>query len=587
MDHLSLLEKRQKTLRTSAETSDSLAAIAEDRAAIRARCNRLFDFVREAWPHVPALANVPYIEGWHILLICLHLEAITNGKFLKMGLPNRLLCNVPPGMMKSLLMSVFWPVWEWTQFPHYQYIATSYREDFCNRDTGRMRGLVSSEWYQSLWGQDRELPDGTKIRGVKMVSVGDTHISNTAGGWREGIPFGSLTGSRADRVIIDDPHSVDSAESDAQRNRTALRFRESVPYRINDPVKSAIVVIMQRLHVDDVSGIIEKLGLPYIKVILPMEFEEARRCVTPIARDPRRAEGELLFPKRFPREVVERDKISLGPNGVAGQLQQRPFLRGGAMFKLSWFNTVPAAPKGTRWVRHWDLAGSKRKSVGAYGQAWTAGVKIGKGPSEDGDYYVGHVFRLQDEGDEVRRAIKMMAQLDGPSVRISLPQDPGQAGKVQARDMIKMLAGYRVGAKLETGSKETRAEPFQAQCAGGNVKIVKTGDPVKDAWIEPYRAELLAFPGSPVKDQVDASSGAFAELQRLHANYVPQGDIGGPPIQPESTTPRTASMTLGLVRMLACTPTMATEMNRMMVMETAMDLTFAGACFDLSEAADL
>ena len=176
------------------------------------------------------------------------------------------------------------------------------------------------------------------------------------------------------------------------------------------------------------------------------------------------------------------------------------------------------------------MAGSKRKSVGAYGQAWTAGVKIGKGPGEDGDYYVGHVFRLQDEGDEVRRAIKMMAQLDGPSVRISLPQDPGQAGKVQARDMIKMLAGYRVGAKLETGSKETRAEPFQAQCAGGNVKIVKTGDPVKDAWIEPYRAELLAFPGSPVKDQVDASSGAFAELQRLHANYVPQGDIGGPPI---------------------------------------------------------
>ena len=108
---------------------------------------------------------------------------------------------------------------------------------------------------------------------------------------------------------------------------------------------------MQRLHVDDVSGIIEKLGLPYIKVMLPMEFEEARRCVTPIARDPRRAEGELLFPKRFPREVVERDKVSLGPNGVAGQLQQRPFLRGGAMFKLSWFNTVPAAPKGTRWVQ--------------------------------------------------------------------------------------------------------------------------------------------------------------------------------------------------------------------------------------------
>ena len=89
-----------------------------------------------------------------------------------------------------------------------------------------------------------------------------------------------------------------------------------MPLRLNDPVKSAIVVIMQRLHVDDVSGIIEKLDLPYIKVMLPMEFEIARRCVTPIAHDPRRMEGELLFPKRFPREVVERDKVPLGPNGM-------------------------------------------------------------------------------------------------------------------------------------------------------------------------------------------------------------------------------------------------------------------------------
>src|ERR1019366_8060288 len=149
----------------------------------------------------------------------------------------------------------------------------------------------------------------------------------------------------------------------------------------------------------------------------------------------------------------------LGPNGVAGQFQQRPFLRGGAMFKLSWFSTVPTTPKGTRYVRHWDLAGSKRKSVGAYGQAWTAGVKIGKGPGEDGDYYVGHVHRLQDEGDEGRRAIKMMAQLDGTSVRISLPQDPGQAGKLQARDMVKRLSGYKVRAQPETGDKITRAEP--------------------------------------------------------------------------------------------------------------------------------
>jgi predicted phage terminase large subunit-like protein len=482
-DLLEGAKKHLQGLNTSKDAKASFDDAVRDNDAAREKCKTLVGFIREAWHHIPALANVEYIHGWHVGMISLHLEAITSGKLLDLGYQNRFLANVPPGTMKSLLVSVFWPAWEWTQQPELQYIATSYREEFCNRDTSRMRDLVCSEWYQMLWGKDREA-GGKLVRGVEMVARGDSRISNTAGGWREGVPFGSLTGSRADRLIIDDPSSVDTAESDAQRNRTSIRFRESVPYRINDPVKSAIVVIMQRLHVDDVSGIIEKLDLPYIKVMLPMEFEEARRCVTPLARDPRRVEGELLFPQRFSREVVERDKIPLGPNGIAGQLQQRPFLRGGAMFKLAWLSTVPAAPKGTRWVRHWDLAGSKRKSVGAYAQAWTAGVKIGKGPGEDGDYYVGHVHRLQDEGDEVRRAIKMMAQLDGTSVRISLPQDPGQAGKLQARDMIKMLAGYRVRAQIESGSKEVRAEPFAAMCAGGCVKIVKivkTGDPARDA----------------------------------------------------------------------------------------------------------
>src|SRR5450759_4433648 len=217
-------------------------------------------------------------------MIALHLEAITSGKLLRMEKQNRLLCNVPPGTMKSLLVSVFWPAWEWTQDPSLQYIATSYREEFCNRDTSRMRDLVCSEWYRMLWGKDREV-NGKIVPGVEIVARGDSRISNTAGGWREGVPFGSLTGSRADRLILDDPHSLDTAESDAQRNRTAMRFRESVPHRINDPVKSAIVVIMQRLHVNDICGLIDQLELPYTKLILPMEFEAARRCVTPFLQD--------------------------------------------------------------------------------------------------------------------------------------------------------------------------------------------------------------------------------------------------------------------------------------------------------------
>jgi hypothetical protein len=120
-----------------------------------------------------------------------------------MGKQNRLLVNQPPGSMKSLLVSVFWPAWEWTQYPELQYIATSYREDFCNRDTSRMRDLVCSEWYQMLWGKDREV-GGKIVRGVEMVARGDSRISNTAGGWREGAGLfdGELPAKRYQRKVL-------------------------------------------------------------------------------------------------------------------------------------------------------------------------------------------------------------------------------------------------------------------------------------------------------------------------------------------------------------------------------------------------
>jgi predicted phage terminase large subunit-like protein len=459
--------------------------IAGDVNNIRQRCERLAGFVREAW-HVLE-PNATYLHGWHIDAICEHLEVISNGGLI------RLLINVPPGTMKSLIVSVLWPAWEWGPLgrPSLRYLSTSYSENYAKRDCRRMRDLVNSEWYQALWG-DR----------VKLIRFGETSIANDATGERNAVPFPSLTGGRADRLIIDDPHSTETAESDSERARTARIFRESVPYRVNDPVKSAIVIIMQRLHEHDVSGIAITLKLGYEHLMLPMEFEPERRCATSLGFiDPRTYDGELLFPERFPRETVDRDKIPLGSYGVAGQLQQRPSPRGGLMFKRQWFEDkiVETAPQCVAWIRHWDLAATKKITA-----ARTAGVKIGK--DRDGRYFVSSVITTQDEGAAIRRLIMATAQLDGKSVMISLPQDPGQAGKVQAQDLIAMLAGYEVTADPETGDKATRARPFASQCEAGNVFLVR-GD-----WNGTYIDELCVFPTGAFKDQVDASSGAFGDL---------------------------------------------------------------------------
>src|SRR5215831_7753026 len=324
----------------------------------RKRCRSLAGFVREAWPVL--LPDVAYVHGWHIDMLCDHLEAITRGHFLAQQLDNRLLINEPPGTMKSLLVVVFYPAWEWGPcgMRHLQTIATSFRDDACARDSRRFRTLVRSEWFQSRWP-------------TPLVIENEGHIENVVGGFRKAIPFGSLMGARADRLLIDDPHPIDVVESEADRERAIMRFRESATLRLNNPKASAIIVIMQRLHQRDISGIIDELRLAYVHVMLPMRFEPERACVTPFGKDRRTRDGELLFPERFPLAVVERDERAMTAYAIAGQHQQRPTPRGGLIFKRSWFALRGAAPGDCRRVRGWDLAASEKEKA-----AFTAGVRL-------------------------------------------------------------------------------------------------------------------------------------------------------------------------------------------------------------------
>lgn len=477
---------RQERERRAAEQFRSRVSWNAER--IRERCSTLVGFVREAW-QVLEPSN-KYVHGWHIEAIAEHLEAISRGQI------TRLVINEPPGCMKSLITCVMWPAWEWGPFgrPDLRYLTGSYQEGYAKRDARKMRDLISSEWYQALWP-------------IKLLRVAEMSFENSARGNREGKPFKSFTSGRGNRVIIDDPHSTETAESDADRERTTRIFRESVPSRVNVPETDAIIIIMHRLHSNDICGVIDRLGLDYTKLILPMEFEVERRCVTHFGgktfQDPRTYDGEPLFPERFTSDVIERDKKATTSYAWAGQYQQRPAPREGGMFKRQWFEgkIINMAPPGTVWARHWDLAATAKKTA-----ARTAGVKIGKMP--DGRFVVGHVVKTQDEGNAVRKLIMATAQTDGAQCQISLPQDPGQAGKVQAADFVAMLAGYKVKAEPETGDKATRAEPFASQCEAGNVSLV-AGE-----WNESYLDELALFPSGTFKDQVDASSGAFARLAR-------------------------------------------------------------------------
>lgn len=194
----------------------------------------------------------------------------------------------------------------------------------------------------------------------------------------------------------------------------------------------------------------------------------------------------------------------------------------GLFFKRSEVTMIEKLPNDiVRWVRGWDLAATDVDEGGD--PAYTAGVLIGK--RRNGKYVIANVTNERLRSERVRKHVKNTAVMDRQkyrSVTIRLPKDPGQAGKEQAQSYVKMLAGFNVKAIAESGSKETRAEPFAAQWQAGNVEVLIA------EWNEMYFGQLESFPESKFKDMVDASSSAFAELEAGNVISAPgagQGSI--------------------------------------------------------------
>ena len=287
----------------------------------------LIEFASYVWPVVePA---IPFIRGWAIDAIAEHLEAVTYGYIKK------LLINVPPGFSKSLLTDVFWPAWEWgpKNMPHLRYVCASYSNHLTERDNLRCRNIVCSDRYRRLWG-DRF--------GVSNEQFTKIKFQNTKTGWKLATSVGGIgVGERGDRFIIDDANNTMEMESEVTRTTTNMWFTEVVPDRLNSQTNSAIVVIQQRLHEDDVSGVALEREMGYTHLCIPMEYEPTRHCVTVLGldenddeivwEDPRSEDCELAWPERFPQKAVDDLKRDKGPYAFAGQYQQSPEVRGGSI----------------------------------------------------------------------------------------------------------------------------------------------------------------------------------------------------------------------------------------------------------------
>ena len=423
-----------------------------------------------------------YIDNWHIGAICEHLQAVTEGQI------KRLLCNMPPRSMKTLLFSVIWPAWEWIKKPQTRYIYASYAASLSERDALKARRLIESAWYRQRYGEIYKLTSDQNEKKRYENDKTGYRLSTSVGG--------TGTGEGGDRIVADDPHNAIEIHSPAARREVITWWSETMSTRGNDPATMAHVVVMQRLHQQDLSGYLIDLGT-YDHLCLPMEYEGSGKLTSIGWIDPREKAGELLWPSRFDREYVNALKLTLR-SAASGQLQQRPSPPEGAIIKREWFKFYLIAP--SEWdqiIMSWDL--TFKNSTDA---DWVVGQVWGRAGANK---YLLDQVRDRMGFVETRRAFRRLCD-KWPQATAKLIEDKAN-GPAIIDSLREEISG--IVAINPKDSKLARVEATSPQIEGGNVYL-----PEHAPWIHDFIEEFLMFPNGAHDDQVDTATQALNYLAR-------------------------------------------------------------------------
>lgn len=428
-----------------------------------------------------------WLHNWHHRVVCDALMKVFRGE------TKRLIINIPPRYSKTELAVINFMAWCFGKVPDSEFIHVSYSATLAANNAFQTRNLVQETAYKRVF-PDFGLRDDSKAKDDWRTAKGGVCYSQGTGGTITGFGAGKFRDSFGGAIIIDDPHKASEARSDTVRKGVIEWFQNTLESRTNSP-DTPIIVIMQRLHEEDLAGWLLDGGNGEVWEHLELS------AIQP--------DGSALWPAKHSIEALNRMELA-APYVFSGQYRQRPSPPAGGFFKPDNIEIVDALPADIiKEVRAWDLASSENEGD------YTAGMRQAKG--KDGYIYIVDVQHAQLGPDGVEKRIKQTAEMDGKSVAIRLPQDPGQAGKAQAKSLIKMLAGFSVKAETVSGDKITRAQPFAAQVNVGNVRMLR------GAWNKPLIEEMRNFPNGKHDDQIDAGSDAFNELLEARTKARPSG----------------------------------------------------------------
>lgn len=466
----------------------------------------LLEFLQQAWPLLEPSER--FVHGWHLERLCEHLEAISRGRL------HDLLINVPPGTTKSLTVCVFWPAWEWTWQPWTRWLTNSYDAHLSVRDAVRTRRLMQSEWYQHHWGAAFSFTSDQNVKGF---------FQNDKTGWRIATsPAGGNTGDHAHRVVVDDPHPVNKAESELEREGVLRWWRETMPSRRLPG--GARVVVGQRVHEEDLThDWLEREGPKIHHLNLQMEYEQdalpasqLEAChLSGALHDPRTVYGELLAPERFPASEIERLKIDLGPYAYSGQYQQTPTPRAGMVLNPAWFKDRP--PDFDRAacdvIMAFDLNYSEKDS-----SDWTIGITAAverlpePAPIHLLDVFAAHLAEERHDTALAEYISIWHPILVGIEKRAYEKQG---ATRDLVRNITRLVHESAQRVTIEPveadADKVSRAQIIPGRAKAGLISVDRSA-----AWWLPLSTEMSRFPRSTHDDRVDT----LAYVVRLAAERL-------------------------------------------------------------------
>ena len=434
----------------------------------------LSGFIQRAFSTVDPGAS--YRHNWHIDAIAWQLERVVRGEV------SRLIITIPPRSMKSISASVAFPAWLLGQNPSLNVLAVSYAEGLSEKLALDCMKVIEAPWYREIFPGVR-IAKGRSARSDFATTRGGGRYSTTVGG--------ALTGRGGDIIIIDDPHKPEDALSDVKRQRVIDWFGSTLLSRLNDPAKSAIVVIQQRVHEGDLVGhLLAQGGWEH----LDLQAIAEDPCMIDlgwrgqIVRDP----GHLLHPQRLPEDLLESYKCDLGSYVFAAQYQQRPAPLGGGIVKWDWFSTYhdpPIKRPGDGIVQSWDTA-SKAEEANDWSVCTTWFVR-------DRKAWLLDVWRAKLEYPELRRKIPTLASMWDAG--LILIEEAGSG--VQLVQDLQHEGRLSVKGVVPKDDKATRLQSVSHLIEGGRVAVPKVAP-----WLAEFQREITLFPAGKHDDQVDSLS---------------------------------------------------------------------------------